>query len=76
MIYTGYGVTDKPSNSTWLTALETYLPETLNNQGLGIIFYDTTNKPTFEIYNLGCDPQFFGNTIQLNIGVDFSIICN
>lgn len=76
LIYTGYGVTDKPSNSTWLSALQTYLPEALNNQGLGIIFDNATNKPTFEIYNLGCDPQFFGNTIQLNIGVDFSIICN
>lgn len=75
-IYTGYGITDYPTNSLWINSLETYLPGVLLGYGLGVSFDTTTNKPTFTIYNLGCDPLFTGNTIQLNVGMNFSITCN
>jgi hypothetical protein len=76
LFYTGYDITDKPSDALWLSTLQTYLPNILLNQGLGITFDTTTNKPTFTIYNLGCDPMFFGSQIQLNVGMNFSIFCN
>jgi hypothetical protein len=76
LIYTGYDIFDYPTPTIWLNVLQTYLPSVLLNYGLGITFDLTSNKPTFTVYNLGCDPMFYGNTIELNVGLNFSIVCS
>jgi hypothetical protein len=73
--YTGYGVNDVPSTGFWLYILQNNLPNLLVDYGLGITF-NTSENPTFVIYNLGCDPRFYDKTFELNIGLDFNINCN
>jgi len=75
-IYTGYGMNDAPSNNLWLTNLQNDLPNILLEYGLGVIFNVDIDKPTLFIYNLGCDPNFYNKTFELNVGIQFTIRCD
>ena len=60
----------------WSWYLSNVLPNVLTPLGLGITFGTTNNKPSFTIYNLGCDPNFFNKVFELKVGINFTINCN
>jgi hypothetical protein len=69
--YQGYGPTDFPTSTEWLSALQTYLPQ-LNNYNLS--FY--INNSTLYVQNMNCGQDFLQDTFQLNVGINFSLACN
>lgn len=69
--YTGYGLTDFPTQSQWLNALQTVLPQ-LNNYNLGYYI----NNSTLYVQSLLCGQQLQNQNFELNVGINFSISCN
>lgn len=68
--YTGYGGSDVPTNSDWLTAANTHF-QYLYQEGLSY----TINGNVITFANTGCSPDFYGKTITLNVGINISINC-
>jgi hypothetical protein len=68
--YTGYGITDVPTNAQWRNALINYLPQLYN---YGYTYY--LNGNTLTITNLTCLTQDMMNTVSLNVGINISINC-
>ena len=68
--YTGYGITDVPTNTQWRNALINYLPQLYN---YGYTYY--LNGNTLTITNLTCLTQDMVDTVSLNVGINISINC-
>ena len=68
--YTGYGISDVPTNTQWRNALINYLPELYN---YGYTYY--LNGNTLTITNLACLTQNIVDTVLLNVGINISINC-
>jgi hypothetical protein len=68
--YTGYGITDVPTNAQWRNALINYLPQLYN---YGYTYY--LNGNTLTITNLTCLTQDMVDTVSLNVGINISINC-
>jgi hypothetical protein len=68
--YTGYGISDVPTNTQWRNALINYLPELYN---YGYTYYLNGNILT--ITNLACLTQNILDTVSLNVGINISINC-
>jgi hypothetical protein len=68
--YTGYGITDVPTNTQWRNALINYLPQLYN---YGYTYY--LNGNTLTITNLTCLTQNIVDTVSLNVGINISINC-
>jgi hypothetical protein len=68
--YTGYGISDVPTNTQWRNALINYLPELYN---YGYTYY--LNGNTLTITNLACLTQNTVDTVLLNVGINISINC-
>jgi hypothetical protein len=71
LFYTGYGLTDVPTNRDWRNALIQYLPELYK---YGFTYYLNGNILT--ITSLTCTERNFGETLSLNSGINISINCN
>jgi hypothetical protein len=69
--YTGYGMTDVPTNTQWRNALINYLPQLYN---YGYTYY--LNGNTLTITNLSCLTQNIVDTVSLNVGINISINCS
>jgi hypothetical protein len=69
--YQGYGPTDFPTPTEWLSALQTYLTQ-LNNYNLS--FY--INNSILYVQNMNCGQDFLQDTFELNVGINFSLACN
>jgi len=68
--YTGYGMSDVPTNTQWRNALINYLPQLYN---YGYTYY--LNGNTLTITNLACLTQNIVDTVSLNVGINISINC-
>ena len=68
--YTGYGLSDTPSNSDWLGAANTHF-QYLYQDGLNY----TINGNTITFSNIGCSPDFTNKTITLSVGINLTINC-
>jgi len=74
--YIGYGLTYSssiPTNQQWVSALSEALDE-LQDSGLSY-FIDQT-KETVSVYNNNCIPIDPTDTIEINVGINFNILCN
>lgn len=68
--YTGYGLTDVPTNSDWRNALIEYLPQLYN---FGFNFFLNGNFIT--ITSLTCTERNINETLSLRSGINISINC-
>ena len=68
--YTGYGLSDVPSNRAWRNALIQYLPMLYD---YGFTYFLNGNVLT--ITNLTCSERNFGEVLSLNSGINISINC-
>jgi hypothetical protein len=68
--YTGYGLTDVPSNTEWRNALIEYLPQLYN---FGFNFFLNGNLLT--INSLNCTEKNIDEEVSLNTGINISINC-
>ena len=68
--YTGYGLTDVPSNTEWRNALIQYLPQLYN---FGFNFFLNGNILT--INSLTCTEKNIDEEVSLNTGINISINC-
>ena len=68
--YTGYGISDVPTDSQWRNALINYLPQLYN---YGYTYY--LNGNTLTITNLSCLTQNIVDTVSLNVGINININC-
>ena len=68
--YTGYGISDVPTNTQWRNALINYLPQLYN---YGYTYYLNGNILT--ITNLSCLTQNIVDTVSLNVGINININC-
>ena len=68
--YTGYGISDVPTDSQWRNALINYLPQLYN---YGYTYY--LNGNTLTITNLSCLTQNIVDTVLLNVGINININC-
>jgi hypothetical protein len=69
--FNGYGLTDFPSQSQWIQALQNSLPQ-LINYNLGYYI----NNSTLYVQNLLCGQNLQNQTFELNVGINFSINCS
>jgi hypothetical protein len=72
--FDGYGLNNSdsfPTQSQWVSALQTYLPQ-LNNYNLN---YYISNSILY-VQNLDCGQDFLNQTFNLNVGINFSLACN
>lgn len=69
--YTGYGISDVPTNALWRNTLITYLPN-LYTYG----FTYTLNGNLLTITSMTLEPRNIGETLSLNVGIGLSINCN
>ena len=70
LFYTGYGLTDVPTNDDWRNALILYLPN-LYDYGFKYLL----DGSFLTITNLTCTERNFGETLTLNSGINISINC-
>ena len=70
LYYTGYGLTDVPTNRAWRNALIQYLPQLYD---FGFTYFLNGNVLT--ITNLTCTERNIGETLSLNSGINISINC-
>jgi hypothetical protein len=68
--YTGYGLSDVPTNTQWRNALINYLPQLYN---YGYTYY--LNGNTLTITDLACLTQNVVDTVSLNVGINININC-
>jgi hypothetical protein len=68
--YTGYGLSDVPTNSQWRNALINYLPQLYN---YGYTYYLDGN--TLTITNLASLTQNISDTVLLDVGINININC-
>jgi hypothetical protein len=68
--YTGYGLSDVPTNSQWRNALINYLPQLYN---YGYTYYLDGN--TLTITNLASLTQNIVDTVLLDVGINININC-
>ena len=71
LFYTGYGISDVPTNTQWRNALINYLPQLYN---YGYTYY--LNGNTLTITNLACLTQSVIDTVSLNVGINININCS
>jgi hypothetical protein len=70
LYYTGYGLTDVPSNRAWRNALIQYLPQIYD---YGFTYFLNGNVLT--ITSLTCTERNFKEVLSLNSGINISINC-
>jgi hypothetical protein len=70
LFYTGYGLTDVPTNDDWRNALILYLPN-LYDYGFNYLL----DGSFLTITSLTCTERNFGETLTLNSGINISINC-
>jgi len=70
LYYTGYGLSDVPSNRAWRNALIQYLPQ-LYDYGFNYFL----NGNVLTITSLTCTERNFRETLSLNSGINISINC-
>jgi hypothetical protein len=70
LYYTGYGLTDVPSNRAWRNALIQYLPQ-LYDYGFNYFL----NGNVLTVTSLTCTERNFGESLSLNSGINISINC-
>jgi hypothetical protein len=68
--YTGYGLTDVPTNILWRNSLVTYL-DNLYQYGFGYVLEG--NLLTINV--LSSNGEYFNKTVSLKVGIDISINC-
>jgi len=68
--YTGYGLTDVPTNTRWRNALIRYLP---NLYDFGFNYYLQGNYLT--INSMTCEPKNLEESVTLNVGINLNINC-
>ena len=68
--YTGYGMSDVPTNTQWRNALINYLPQLYN---YGYTYY--LNGNTLTITDLACLTQNTVDTVSLDTGINININC-
>jgi len=68
--YTGYGLTDVPSNSNWRNALIQNLPLLYT---YGFTYFLNGNNLT--ITNMTCTPMNLNKSVKLNVCMDIGINC-
>ena len=68
--YTGYGMSDVPTNTQWRNALINYLPQLYN---YGYTYY--LNGNTLTITNLSCLTQDIVSAVSLDVGINININC-
>jgi hypothetical protein len=69
--YTGYGLSDVPTNLEWRNALIMYLP-TLYNYG----YTYSLNGNTLIITSLSSSIENISQTVTLDVGINININCN
>jgi hypothetical protein len=69
--FTGYGLSQVPSNSLWKSSLLLYLSQLVND---GYYFY--VNGNTVTVYKLTCAEDDIPSTLQINVGINIDITCN
>lgn len=69
--YTGYGLTDVPSNTQWRNALINNLDKLYD---YGFTYFLNGNMLT--ITSLTCQPRNLSETLYLNVGINIDINCN
>lgn len=70
LIYTGYGISDTPSDTQWRLALIQYLPQLINYQYAYVL-----NGNTLTISNLLCLEDTTPTSVSLDIGINININC-
>jgi hypothetical protein len=68
--FTGYGISQVPTNIQWKNALVFYLSQ-LITFGYGF----TLNGNTITVYKLGCAEDTIPSTLQINVGINIDIDC-
>ena len=68
--YTGYGLTDVPSNAAWRNSLIQNLPSIYD---YGFTYFLNGNNLT--ITNMTCSPKNMNKSVKLNVCIDISISC-
>jgi hypothetical protein len=74
--FTGYGLTYSnsiPTPQQWVTALGQALAE-LNDSGLS--YFINEENETVSVYNNNCIPIEPTDTLEINVGINFNILCN
>lgn len=66
----GYGVSDVPSNSDWLTGINDAFAN-IYQYGLNY----SLNDNTLTLTSIGCNDSFSGLDIQVNVSLNFDIYC-
>ena len=73
--FTGYGNTSPtasyPSNTVWLSALQSALSN-LQSEGLD---YVINSDDTVTIYNSNCIPLSVTQNFEINVGINFNLLC-
>jgi hypothetical protein len=69
--FTGYGLSQVPSNNQWKSALLLYLSQLINDG-----YYFFVNGNTVTVYNLACAEDDIPSTLQINVGINIDITCN
>ena len=67
----GYSVI--PTNSEWVSGLTQSL-NNLQNDGLTYSIDEVNNTVT--VFNINCTPLSLDDTFEINVGLDFNILCN
>ena len=67
----GYSVI--PTNSEWVSGLTQSL-NNLQNDGLTYSIDEENNSVT--VFNINCTPLSLDDTFEINVGLDFNILCN
>lgn len=68
-----YGYFDQPTNQEWITAITTALNNLENN---GIYYFIDSPNETVTIYNNNCVPYNESDIFEINLGINFNILCN
>jgi hypothetical protein len=68
-----YGYQNYPTNQQWLDGLN-YTLSNLQNEGYNY-FIDLT-KESIIVYNVNCNPLEITDTFSVDVGINFTILCN
>ena len=68
-----FGYTSEPTNEEWSNAISTALDNLATS---GIYYYIDLENEVVTIYNSNCVPYDKTDVFEINLGINFSILCN
>jgi hypothetical protein len=68
-----YGYQNYPTNQQWLDGLN-YTLSNLQNDGYN--YFIDQNKESIIVYNVNCNPLEITDTFSVDVGINFTILCN